>query len=711
MPSGARTATSTPRNRTTRTPPPSARSRWCTDSARLVDGGGWERTTPAGIVGRVAGFDRFRLSRRHSPTRFLRHRPIALQRRRRHLARKQGGQHAPQRRPAFPQRVQADGDEGAKDPDDAHADPAREELLGKDIAGALALLLGKGGLPGELGLALGLGVRPRGVQKVVVVCPADGQHRLPVVLFEAEDEAEHGDEDEGRQQRGDVAREHGVVGAGALDVERAARLARGDEPGGDGAGGAEDGRERGRPAVLAAPEQRQRRRDDGGGDEDAHEQVQVAHGDAVVPQADGDAADDGGVGGHGHVRHPDEQLAAGVGAEVGAVDVVGEDGRRGDELRVEGRRDGQEDHDEGRDGAALAEERDGGVGQGKAGRDVGLAHAVGVGREARAGLEGQRGQAQRRGRQPGDGEPGGAADDVPGEGVDGVRGDGLVVVAVVEEDGAEVADDVDDEEDDAALGAHRQVAAVLVAGDGVRPGGLDEQVVDGRRAAEDVRGGVGAEGEDDDDDEDDEGVDVVGDEGGLEPADEGVGDDGDGHEEDGGHGVDARQRVDGGGAAGDEHERHEHVGREAEGDEGEVRRGAVARPDGLEEGVRVGGALLERDGQRGEQQDLDRRARRVPEGAGDAVAVADAGALQEGGGPGPGGDDGGGDEARLHGAAGRVEHLGRLDLVVEAPEDVGEGDLAEHVVSSERRGRRAPRGMRNPTMKTAKAKPTPRTMP
>ena len=38
--------------------------------------------------------------------------------------------------------------------------------------------------------------------------------------------------------------------------------------------------------------------------------------------------------------------------------------------------------------------------------------------------------------------------------MDGRGGDGLVVIAVVEKDGAEVADDVDDEEDGALAGTH-----------------------------------------------------------------------------------------------------------------------------------------------------------------------------------------------------------------------------------------------------------------
>lgn len=91
----------------------------------------------------------------------------------------------------------------------------------------------------------------------------------------------------------------------------------------------------------------------------------------------------------------------------------------------------------------------------------------------------------------------------------------------------------------------------------------------------------------------------------------------------------------------------------------------------------IRGTLLEHDGQGREEENLNSRSGSIPERTRDAVSVADTGTLQEGGCPRPRGDDGGGDESRLHGAAGRVEHLGRLDLIVVAFEDVREADLRE----------------------------------
>ena len=121
---------------------------------------------------------------------------------------------------------------------------------------------------------------------------------------------------------------------------------------------------------------------------------------------------------------------------------------------------------------------------------------------------------------------------------------------------------------------------------------------------------------------------------------------------------------------------------------------SVAGSDDLEEGVRVGGAALELDGQGGKQQDLHCRPGRVPvtkatsatgytslkqlyRRARDTVAIGDAGGLEQRGGPGPAADDGRGDEAALDGAAGGGEHLRGLQLIVVALEDEGGQDHAQ----------------------------------
>jgi hypothetical protein len=81
--------------------------------------------------------------------------------------------------------------------------------------------------------------------------------------------------------------------------------------------------------------------------------------------------------------------------------------------------------------------------------------AKGDGGEAHGGGEGER-----------DGKPAEAADDEALDGTLGPGGDGALPIALVKENGAEVADDVDDAEDEATLRRHGEVRAAAVAGDG-----------------------------------------------------------------------------------------------------------------------------------------------------------------------------------------------------------------------------------------------------
>ncbi|OAR00052.1 hypothetical protein LLEC1_02660 [Akanthomyces lecanii] len=411
------------------------------------------------------------------------------------------------------------------------------------------------------------------------------------------------------EQRRDIACQHRSVGAGTLDREGAARLFGRDQPGRNGTRRSEDGGKHGRPFVLAIPEQSKGGGNDSSRNEDTHEQIQVAHGDAIEPEADRDAANDESIDDHAHVRNPNQTLTAGIGAEICAINICGSS-------------------------TAFAEQSHGRIRQGQTSRDVGFAHAIRESWESGARLQRQRRETESRGRHERNRQPCETTNDVARQRVCRVGRNGFVKVAVIQEDGAKVANNIDDEKGDAPRRAHGQVASALVARDRVSLARLDEQVVHYRGAAQDVGRCVRRQGKGDDDDEHGKAMDVVRDKGRLEAADEGVGDDGDGHEKDGRDGTHAGQGVDGGRAAGNEHQRHEDVGHDAVEDEDEVRRGAVARLDGLEEGVGVWGAPLERNGQRRKEQDLHRRARGVPEGTRHAVAVADAGALQESGGPG-----------------------------------------------------------------------------
>lgn len=89
-------------------------------------------------------------------------------------------------------------------------------------------------------------------------------------------------------------------------------------------------------------------------------------------------------------------------------------------------------------------------------------------------LESKTSKPHGRRSEPWNGEPGKTTEDVPWKSRNWRRRNGLVVVPVVEEDSAEVADNIDDEEDRALLGAHGEIAASSIAVDRMPSGGLEE---------------------------------------------------------------------------------------------------------------------------------------------------------------------------------------------------------------------------------------------
>ena len=341
--------------------------------------------------------------------------------------------------------------------------------------------------------------------------------------------------------------------------------------------------------------------------------------------------------------------------------------RDGDLLGRASGGDGHEEHDGDRRGAALAHE----------------VHSGGGGHESCASLIGGDGKVESDGGEThgggegeGDGEPHEAAEKVTLGGGRGLGRDGGLPVGLVDEDGTEVTDNVDNSEDDAALGEHGEVGTTAVVVDGAAGLALVGQdtggavavlgshslkrIVDVARGAEGLlAGGVHEKDEGEEDDEDDRGVDVGRHEGRLEATCHGVRDDTDGDEETRGGLVHAGERVDSSGAAEDEHGGDDDVGEEAEVDEHLVRGRTPASVDDLAHGVRGGGVALHLDGEDAEEEHLDGGAGGIPEGTGDAVLEGDVGGLKESRRPGPLGDDDRGGQAGLDGAASGVEELGR----------------------------------------------------
>jgi hypothetical protein len=215
---------------------------------------------------------------------------------------------------------------------------------------------------------------------------------------------------------------------------------------------------------------------------------------------------------------------------------------------------------------------------------------------------------------------------------------------VVHEDRAEVADDVNDAEDEASGAEHGEVGPLEVSMDGAArlvrvrerrgaaPGGAGhhrEVVVHHLGASEAPAGGVHEEHEDDEDDVHDDGVDVAGEEGGLEPSGERVDDDAERDEEAGRVHVDTRERVCHSRAAQQQHGGDNHVGGEAEHQEHDVRGAAPPGAHDLAHRVRVGRLALDLDGHDAEQEHLDGGAAGVPERPAHAVLPRHVRALQD----------------------------------------------------------------------------------
>ncbi|CRK11421.1 hypothetical protein BN1708_010152 [Verticillium longisporum] len=489
---------------------------------------------------------------------------------------------------------------------DADDDPAGEELAAEDVGRAeeghrpeheererqsdaeparnlgrlveLGPLLGGGGRGGSRVLDGVLVGRRLGVERLVllVAALANVEHRLPVVVLglKGRHVGQQRDEDEGREEGDDVADEHGRVGARRRHRDLARGDLRRDEPADERADEAEDWRKRGGRPRLAVPEESERGGDDGRRDDDAHEDVEVAHGDANVVEGRGEGAHEEGKDGHADVVHAHDLLASSRG-----VDECG-------------------------DGTALSEQSNGGVGKDEAGGDLGVGEAVGIVSKAMLTIELTSGDLPHN---------------VTGKGINRRSRDGLVVVTVVKEDSAKVADNVDDEELSAALRAHGQVAAAGVAADGSLLGDLLQNVPHGTGRTQDAVGRVHDKGEDEDDDQDDERVDVVGDEGGLDTAEKRVHNDAEGEDEDGGSSRGPRQVLNDGSTARQQHGRDENVGEATEDDEDKVGNRSIAGSDDFEKGVCVGRLALEFDGESRKQDDLDGGTGGVPKGTGDTT--------------------------------------------------------------------------------------------
>ncbi|KAG7816150.1 hypothetical protein KL928_005116 [Ogataea angusta] len=450
---------------------------------------------------------------------------------------------------------------------------------------------------------------------------------------------------------------------GVLIDDGVAEAVRAGDPAQDAGYGAEGRADDERPFGHFAPEERDHDGEHARVDDDAAKGEQPPDGDPHVVEHDREHRHEQAEAHDGYVGGADELCSGRVWVDVGSVHVVGGDGRERDELGAAGAGDGHEQHDEACGGAGLAHDGVEAVDDGHAVVDLLRGELVWVRggswvRQERAAREAGRGADH-----GGDDGPAQRAERVALEHLCGAGRDSALGVARVAEHGAEAAQaDCPREHEHGAV----LEAEVALAGRGrERRLGLLQKLVHLARRPDQRRRAVDLVAGDEQDDVDDDGVDPVGDEGGLEAAQRGVHHDAEGQQEACGDDVHAGGGREALGPAEEQQGRDEHVGGEDVAQEHPVARGAEPDGEALGNGVCCRGPGLYLQAHKHKQGDLDGAADAVEKAAGDAVGVAPRAGREQRGGPRPRrhrrrGNEAGADVSGGCGEALRVLHLAEV---------------------------------------------------
>ena len=314
-----------------------------------------------------------------------------------------------------------------------------------------------------------------------------------------------------------------------------------------------DGTDDGTLGVRLVPSQNKGDRHDGGADEDTHHKVHETEGQFKFFEDQGEDAHEKTESDDAVTRHTKDVLTRGVRLDVLAVHIVREQGGDGDLLGGASGYDGHEEHNGDRGSTTFTHQ----VGSDSGWHET-SASFVGGDRQ----VEGDGGETHGGGEGEGDGEPNETAEEVTLGGGARLSRDGGLPVGLVDENGTEVTNNVDDTEDDTTFREHGQVRALLVLGDRTAVlGGAQardalsashiarsdgrEEVIHFARGTETVSsvGGVHNVDEGDENTEDDGGVDVRCQKGRLQATSHGVRDNTNRNQETSNGGVHASKRI------------------------------------------------------------------------------------------------------------------------------------------------------------------------
>mmetsp|Transcript_20505 Transcript_20505/g.43423 ORF Transcript_20505/g.43423 Transcript_20505/m.43423 type:complete len:475 (-) Transcript_20505:217-1641(-) len=435
-----------------------------------------------------------------------------------------------------------------------------------------------------------------------------------------------------------VSREHNLVGTESGDSDGSSLDFGSDEPADEGENESGPGGDDGSGTGGFGPGHHVPEGDDGGSDDDSHEEVDPAEIQSHGVQCDREKSHENTEQDDHNPRNPKNLRPSCLWVNVLPVDIICHQRTDRNTLRTTRGHNGHEQHDQNQGATRLSQQM---IRHGR--RDQSISSLTGAdGQHERRGRETERG-----GEREGNGKPADSSQQVSLGGRFGAGGDSGLPVTLVDEDGSEVSNDVDDSEHESVGGEHCEVRSGVVVGDGsagvlllvvvvVVEGGFDgsiggeedltffggvgdgliEEVIDLVRGVDlDVDNGDHG----DEDSEDDHGVKVGCHEGGLETSGGSVKDNSPRNQKTGQFVIHTGESLDGCGSSKQKHGRDDDVGQEREDQESDVGRLAPASADDLAHSVCRGRDILERDGKDTEEEDLDGGARGVPEGARDAV--------------------------------------------------------------------------------------------
>lgn len=342
--------------------------------------------------------------------------------------------------------------------------------------------------------------------------------------------------------------------------------------------------------------------------------------------------------------------SSGFRVKVFTVDIVRDERRNGDRFGGSSGDDGHEKHDQDENGSDITKQVSGDSRRNQTGSGF-----AGIDREHQCGGC----QTERSGKREGDGEPANSSQKVSLGGRLRAGSNGRLPVGLIDKDGTEVTDNVDNTKHKTLSRKHGEVGSIAVSRNWTASvlGVIVESGFDGISSrvnllalvlgvidsffeeVEDLVRGVNLdvdnEDHEDQNGEDNDGVDVTGQESSLETSRGGVQNDTPRDQESGKSVIHSGQSLNSGSTSKQKHGCNNQVGGEAEEKEGQVGGLSPSGLDNFADGVCRRGDFLEVDGEDSEQQDLDGGTRGIPERSRDSVLPGNVGGLEESGSPSP----------------------------------------------------------------------------